>query len=56
MMGIPPSEAKAMSLLEYQALMYRWNEAHAAESDIEPPSIEETEQAFAHAAKIGMLT
>lgn len=41
--GIPPSEAKALTLYEYQALIHNWELAHATGESIEPPSIEETE-------------
>ncbi|MEC9067806.1 MAG: hypothetical protein VX569_11065 [Pseudomonadota bacterium] len=42
-MGIPPSEAKALTLYEYQALLHGWEQAHPTEEAIEPPSIEEAE-------------
>lgn len=42
-MGIPPSEAKALTLYEYQALLHGWQQAHPTEEVIEPPSIEEAE-------------
>lgn len=41
--GIPPSEAKALTLYEYQALTHNWEKAHETEDEIEAPSIEETE-------------
>lgn len=33
MMNIPPSEAKALSLWEYDALMAGWNAAHSEGDD-----------------------
>jgi hypothetical protein len=44
MMNVPPSEAKHLTLYEYQALCHNWAEAHSTEEDLEPPSIEETEE------------
>jgi len=44
MMGIPPSEARALTLHDYQALLHGWEQAHSTEETIEPPSIEETEE------------
>ena len=44
MMNIPPSEAKRLTLYEYQALLHNWQAAHETEETIEPPSIEETEE------------
>jgi len=43
MMHIPPSEAKALTLCEYQGLLHNWEAAHAVDDEVEPPSIEETE-------------
>lgn len=40
MMGIPPSEAKALSLWEYEAILHHWNEAHGTgEIEIVDPEI-----------------
>lgn len=36
MMNIPPSEAKALSLWEYESLLYHWNEAHGGSDDDAP--------------------
>lgn len=44
MMHIPPSEAKALTLCEYQGLLHNWEAAHSSEDVIEPPSVEETEE------------
>lgn len=30
-MNIPPSEAKALSLWEYESLLFHWNDAHGGE-------------------------
>lgn len=43
--GMPPSEAKRLTLWEYQALLHNWEQAHSTgEEKPEPPSIEETER------------
>lgn len=42
MMGIPPGEAKTLSLWEYEALLWNWNESHSTDGDIEPPDPEQT--------------
>lgn len=44
MMHIAPSEAKDLTLCEYQGLLHNWELAHSSEDVIEPPSIEETEE------------
>jgi hypothetical protein len=36
MMNVPPSEAKALSLWEYEAILHHHNEAHGG-GDVEPP-------------------
>ena len=33
MMNIPPSEAKRLSLWEYEAILWNFNEAHRVEDD-----------------------
>jgi hypothetical protein len=44
MMSIPPSEARKLTLYEYQALLHNWQAAHETGEEVpEPPSIEETE-------------
>jgi hypothetical protein len=44
-MGVPPSEAQALTLYEYQALIFNWQAAHETSEDVpEPPSIEQTEE------------
>lgn len=43
-MHVPPSEAKALTLYEYQAMLHNWQAAHEAEPALEPPSIEENEE------------
>lgn len=44
MMNIPPSEAKKLTLYEYQALLHNWRAAHeTGDEPPEPPSIEEAE-------------
>lgn len=40
-MNIPPSEARALSYHEYQAILWNWNDAHAI-GDVEPPDPEIT--------------
>lgn len=37
MMNIPPGEAKALTLWEYEALLHHWNAAHSTGDDVEPP-------------------
>ncbi len=37
MMNVPPSEARCLSLWEYEALLHGWNEAHSAGDDVEAP-------------------
>jgi hypothetical protein len=44
MMNIPPSEAKALSLWEYEALLHNWNKAHDTGDDIAPPDPEMTQR------------
>lgn len=39
MMNIPPDQAARLSLWEYEALLWHWNDAHDT-SDIEPPDPE----------------
>lgn len=36
MMNIPPSEAKQLSLPEYDAILYHWNDAHRG-GDLDAP-------------------
>lgn len=35
-MNIPPSDARLLSLWEYEALLWNWNDAHSG-IDVEPP-------------------
>ena len=43
--GIPPSEANALTLYEYQAMLHNWELAHKTGDELpDPPSIEETEE------------
>lgn len=37
MMHIPPGDAKALSLWEYEALLHHWNKAHNGGDDVEAP-------------------
>jgi hypothetical protein len=37
MMNVPPSEARALSLWEYEALLHGWNEAHSSSGDPDGP-------------------
>jgi hypothetical protein len=37
MMNVPPSEAAKLSLHDYEAMLWNWNEAHRGKDDIEPP-------------------
>lgn len=40
MMNIPGDEAKKMSLEEYEARLFHWNEAHDTGGDVEAPDPE----------------
>jgi hypothetical protein len=44
MMNVPPSEAKALSLWEYEALLHNWNEAHNPDGSVEAPDHERTQR------------
>lgn len=37
MMNIPPGDVQTMSLWEYEALLYHWNEAHGGSESGDPP-------------------
>jgi hypothetical protein len=54
-MGVQPSEAKRLSLYEYQAILFRWEEAHRTDEQVEPPSVDEAMEMFAHADRIGLV-
>lgn len=44
MMNVPPSEARELTLHDYQALVHNWQAAHeTGDEPPEPPSIEEVE-------------
>lgn len=40
MMNIPPGGADQLSLWQYEALLWHWNEAHRSADDIDPPDPE----------------
>lgn len=42
MMNIPPDVTAGLSLHDYEALLYHWNEAHGRTDDIEAPDGETT--------------
>lgn len=42
MMNIPKSDAETLSLWEYEALLWHWNDAHETGSDVEAPDPERT--------------
>lgn len=42
MMNIPPDVAAGMSLWEYEALLYHWEEAHGSGDDVGLPDPEVT--------------
>jgi hypothetical protein len=42
-MGIQPSEAKAMTLWEYEGLLVTWNEDHDTDPQPEPMTVAEFE-------------
>lgn len=37
MMGIGPGDARELSLWDYEALLYHWNDAHQSGDDVEAP-------------------
>lgn len=39
-MNIPPSEAKALSIYEYEALLWQWNDARAGDEADAPPIVD----------------
>jgi hypothetical protein len=55
MMNVPPSEARALTLHDYQALLHGWQAAHATGDETpEPPSIEQTEERMRRLAARGV--
>lgn len=42
MMNVPPEATEWMSLYDYEAMLWNWNEAHKGADDIEPPDPEVT--------------
>jgi hypothetical protein len=40
MMNIPPSEARELTLAEYQGILHNWNRAQGGEEELEPPTQE----------------
>jgi hypothetical protein len=44
MMNIGPTEARALSLWEYEALLHHWNEAHSAGDDVKAPDHDKTQK------------
>lgn len=44
MMNIPPSDTRALSLWEYEALLHNWNKAHNVDGDVTPPDPEKTQR------------
>ncbi|MGJ0508934.1 MAG: hypothetical protein ACR652_17760 [Methylocystis sp.] len=40
---MPPSEAKALSMWEYEALLWNWNDAHDLDADASAPDPEVTQ-------------
>lgn len=44
MMNIPPSEAKALPLEEYEMLLFHWNDAHGGGDDVAPPDHDKTQK------------
>lgn len=37
MMGVSRADAMDLSMWEYEARLWHWNEAHKASDDVEPP-------------------
>lgn len=58
MMGCPPSEAKRLTLWEFTAMRYWWNERHTTKDDdgapVEPPSEDFVRQAQAELSELGI--
>lgn len=44
MMNIPPSDTRALSLWEYEALLHNWNKAHDTDGGVEAPDPEKTQR------------
>ena len=44
MMNIPPSEAKALALWEYEALLHHWNKTHGGGDEVQAPDHERTQK------------
>jgi hypothetical protein len=42
-MGVPPGEAKALTLWEYEALLREWNSRLDPEGDLEPVTVQKWE-------------
>lgn len=42
MMGVTVSDARSLSLWEYEALLHHWNRAHGGEEPIDPEDAEAT--------------
>lgn len=40
MMNVPPEEVRHMSLWEYEALLFHWNEAHSLDGGPDAPDPE----------------
>jgi hypothetical protein len=49
MMNIPPSEARAFSLEEYEARLFHWNKAHDTGTNDDAPDGEEAMRVLAAA-------
>jgi len=43
-MGIAPSEARKLSLWDYEAVLVEWNKLHNTNDDVEPASVEQFQQ------------
>ena len=41
-MNVPPSEARLLSLHDYEMLLWNWNENHRSDDDVDPPDPEQT--------------
>lgn len=54
-MGVQPSEAKALTLAEYDGLMINWNKAHASpDEQLSAPSVDQVEARRAKLAARGV--
>lgn len=57
MMGIQPSELKALTWWEYQGLLWNWNDRHATEDEeMEAPDAQFVMKRMAQLERAGLAT